>query len=163
MEYRVRTVSLGAIVVAATLAFTACAPAYDDDTRDGLREYVVTVSEASAAGDWPAALAALDGMATDVQAAREAGKLDDDRFETITLAMELVRQDLETAIAAAEDEAERQRLQEEQARLEQQITELQDQSTNGGEQSDDGGGKDKGKEKGKDKGKDGKGGGKGGK
>lgn len=156
-----RRLSVGAVAIAATLAFTSCASSYDDATRDGLREYVVTVSEASAAGDWPTALGALDGMAAEVEAAREAGKLDDERFETITLAMEVVRQDLETAIAAAEDEAERQRLQEQQMMLEQQIAELQDQSTGVDDQpnDDDGGGdedkdKDKGDEKGGGKGDD---------
>lgn len=145
-----RRLSVGAVAIAATLVFTSCASSYDDATRDGLREYVVTVSEASAAGDWTTALGALDGMAAEVEAARKAGKLDDERFETITLAMEVVRQDLETAIAAAEDEAERQRLQEQQAMLEQQIAELRDQPTGVDDQPNDddgGGGDDKDKDR----------------
>lgn len=149
-----RRLSVGAVAIAATLVFTSCASSYDDATRDGLREYVVAVSEASAAGDWPTALGALDGMAAEVDAARKAGKLDDDRFETITLAMEVVRQDLETAIAAAEDEAERQRLQEQQTMLEQQIAELRDQSAGVDDQpnDDDRGGNDKDKDKDKEEG-----------
>lgn len=144
-----RRLSVGAVAIAATLVFTSCASSYDDATRDGLRQYVVTVSEASAAGDWSTALGALDGMAAEVEAARKAGKLDDERFETITLAMEVVRQDLETAISAAEDEAERQRLQEQQTMLEQQIAELQDQSTDVDDQpnDDDSGGNDEDKDK----------------
>lgn len=152
-----RRLSVVAVAIAATLGFTSCASSYDDATRDGLREYVVTVSEASAAGDWPSALGALDGMAAEVEAAREAGKIDDERFETITLAMEVVRQDLETAIAAAEDEAERQRLQEQQTMLEQQIAELRDQPTGVDDQpnDDDGGNeKDKDKDEGDEKGGD---------
>ncbi|MFE6255907.1 hypothetical protein [Agromyces sp. NPDC057865] len=86
-----RSFSIVAIAAATVLVFTACSPSYEGDTRDGLRTYVVTVSEASAAGDWPTAIGALDGMVAEVEAARQAGKLDDERFKTITLAMELVR------------------------------------------------------------------------
>ena len=156
-----RITGVAAVAAAAALALSSCTPSYDDDTRDGLRQYVVAVSEASAAGDWSTALNGLDSLADEATAAREAGQLDDARFESITLAMELVRQDLEAAIAAAEDEAERQRLQEEQARLQEQITQMQNQDTGGesgddsGGESGDGGGKggDKGGDKGKGEGK----------
>ena len=57
-----------AIVVASTM--TACSPAYDAETRDGLREHVVTVSEASAAGDWQAAIDELDVMTAELDTAR---------------------------------------------------------------------------------------------
>ena len=43
-----RRLSVGAVAIAATLVFTSCASSYDDATRDGLRQYVVTVSEAEA-------------------------------------------------------------------------------------------------------------------
>lgn len=148
-----RSFSIVAVAAATALVLTACSPSYDDDTRDGLRTYVVTVSEASAAGDWQTAIGALDGMVAEVEAARQAGKLDDERFKTITLAMELVRQDLETAVAAAEDAAERQRLQDEQARLEQQIAELQQEPAPvDREPGGDGGGKEKDKKQDKDEG-----------
>lgn len=128
---RPHPLGLVAIVVVSTL--TACSPAYDAETRDGLREHVVSVSEASAAGDWQAAIDELDVMTADLATAREDGKVDDDRFEAIVAAMELVRLDLEAAIAAAAEEAERQRLIEEQARLQQQIEELQNQGDDGGD------------------------------
>ncbi|NUT57382.1 MAG: hypothetical protein HOQ00_00840 [Agromyces sp.] len=128
---RPHPLGLVAIVVVSTL--TACSPAYDAKTRDGLREHVVSVSEASAAGNWQAAIDELDVMTADLATAREDGKVDDDRFEAIVAAMELVRLDLEAAIAAAAEEAERQRLIEEQARLQQQIEELQNQGDDGGD------------------------------
>ena len=118
---------LGLVAIVVAFTMTACSPAYDAETRDGLREHVVTVSEASAAGDWQAAIDELDVMTAELATAREDGRVDDDRFEAIVGAMELVRLDLEAAIAAAADEAERQRLIEEQARLQQQIEELQKQ------------------------------------
>ena len=138
----------------AAFALSGCAPAYDQETADGLREHVVTISEASAAGDWQTAITELDTLASGAAAAREAGKLDSERFEKIALAMELVRQDLEAAVAAAEDDAERQRLQEEQARLQEQIDQLQNQGDDG-ENGTGGEGKDEdkgGKGKNEDKG-----------
>jgi len=131
----------GAIAIVIAFAMTSCSPAYDAETRDGLRAHVVTVSEASAAGNWQAAIDELDAMTSDLAAAREDGRIDEDRFEAIVSAMEIVRLDLEAAIAAAADEAERQRLIAEQAQLQQQLQELQDQ---GGGATDDGGNGDSG-------------------
>lgn len=144
------------VALLAALALSGCGPVYDQETADGLREHVVTISEASAAGDWQSAVTELDILAKEAAKAREAGKLDSERFEKIALAMELVRQDLEAAIAAAEDDAERQRLQEEQTRLQEQIDQLQNQGSGSEEEGD--GDKDKKEEKGgKDK-NEGKGG-----
>jgi hypothetical protein len=147
-KHALRSTVLTVIAVTTAMVLSACAPAYDEATKDALRQHVVAVSEASAAGDWPTAIGGLDALAADAAAAHEAGKLDDERLERITLAMELVRQDLEAAIATAEDAAERQRLQDEQARLQEQINQLQDPGDGGGE--DDKGGKDKGGGKGED-------------
>jgi hypothetical protein len=130
-----RARSLGVVAIVVALSMTSCSPAYDTETRDGLRAHVVTVSEASAAGNWQAAIEELDAMTSDLAAAREDGRIDDDRFEAIASAMEFVRLDLEAAIAAAADEAERQRLIQEQAQLQQQLQQLQDQ---GGGATDDG-------------------------
>jgi hypothetical protein len=91
----------------------------------GLREHVVTVSTASAAGDWAGALAALDAMTAEVDEAQSDGRIDPERMESILLAMELVRQDLQMAIDEAEDAAEQQRLQEEQAALQAQLDQLE--------------------------------------
>jgi hypothetical protein len=135
-----------AVAVAAGLALSSCAsPGYDEATSGQLRGHVVTVAEASAAGDWPTALAALDTMADELTAAEAEGRVDDERYRSIVMAMELVRQDLETAIDEAEDAAEQARLQEEQARLQAELQQLQEQ-----QQAEDRQGKD---DKGDDKGK----------
>ena len=130
------------LALLAALALSGCGPVYDQETADGLREHVVTISEASAAGDWQTAITELDRLASEAAKAREAGKLESERFEKIALAMELVRQDIEAAIAAAEDDAERQLLQEEQARLQEQIDQLQIQGDDAG--NDNGGGEEGG-------------------
>jgi hypothetical protein len=91
-------------------------------------------------------------MSAQLSDARAAGKIDEERFDSILLAMELVRQDLDTAIAAAADAAERQRLIDEQARLQEQIAQLQEQQTEDGK----GEGEKKGEEE--KKGEQGKGG-----
>lgn len=160
----IRSILLAAAVVA-SLLLSGCAPTYDQATQDSLRGYVVSISEASVAGDWQTAIDDLDTMALEVAKAQGAGKLGAERLESITRAMELVRQDLEAAIAAAAEEAERQRVQEAQAQLQQQLQEVESQlqqqldqvrtqgSSSGGD--DDSGGKDP-----KNDGKDGKGKGK---
>lgn len=84
----------------------------------------MTVSSASAAGDWAGALAALDAMTAEVDEAQAEGRIDEQRVDSIVLAMELVRQELRIAIDAAEDAAERQRLEEEQAKLQEQLDQL---------------------------------------
>jgi hypothetical protein len=108
-----------------TLSSCAAEPTYDPATAEGLREHVVTVSTASAAGDWAGALAALDAMTAEVDEAQSDGRIDPERMESILLAMELVRQDLQMAIDEAEDAAEQQRLQEEQAALQAQLDQLE--------------------------------------
>lgn len=130
-----------AMAVAVTLSLGGCAPGYDAVTRDSLREHVVAVAEASAAGDWPAALAGLDVMAEELADARAEGKVSEERFVSVVLAMELVRKDLASEIAAA-DAAEQQRLLEEQARLEEQIAQLQDQQNQGNDDDKGKGNKD---------------------
>jgi hypothetical protein len=127
---RPRTLA-AAVAVTATLILTSCAAAYDEATKDNLREHVVAVAEASASGDWQAALNGLDVMAVELSDARSEGKVSEERFDTIALAMELVRQDIDAAIAAAADAAERQQLLEEQARLQEQIAQLQEQQNRG--------------------------------
>jgi predicted secreted protein len=131
-----------AVAVTATLILTSCVAGYDEATKDNLREQVVAVAEASAAGDWQAALNGLDVMAVELADARSEGKVSEERFDTIALAMELVRQDIDAAIAAAADAAEQQRLLEEQARLQEQIAQLQEQQNRGDQGNDD----DKGEE-----------------
>jgi predicted secreted protein len=120
-----------AVAITATFSLVSCAAGYDEATKDNLRERVVAVAEASAAGDWQAAQNGLDVMAAELSDARSEGKVSEERFDTIVLAMELVRQDIDAAIAAAVDAAEQQRLLEEQARLQEQIAQLQEQQNQG--------------------------------
>jgi hypothetical protein len=108
-----------------TLSSCAAQPEYDPATAAGLRQHVVTVSSASAAGDWAGAAAALDAMTAEVDEARADGRIDGERLDSIVLAMELVRQDLRMAIDEAEDAAEQQRLEEEQAALQAQLDQLE--------------------------------------
>lgn len=125
---RSRTTPLAlAIGLAGLLTLSSCAaePEYDAATAESLREHVVTVSTASAAGDWAGALTALDAMSAEVDEARADGRIDEERMDSILLAMQLVRQDLRMAIDAEEDAAERQRLEEEQARLQAELDRLQ--------------------------------------
>ncbi|MDF2576041.1 MAG: hypothetical protein K0S05_2953 [Agromyces sp.] len=87
-----RTHLFAAAALVATLSLSSCAsPGYDQDTSQGLREHIVAISAASAAGDWQGALDGLEVMAAELSAARKAGKVDQERFDTITLAMERVR------------------------------------------------------------------------
>lgn len=113
------------LIALLTLSSCAAQPAYDPTTAANLREHVVTVSSASAAGDWAAALAALDAMTAEVDEAQAEGRIDGQRMDSILVAMELVRQELQVAIAEAEDAAERQRLEEEQAKLQERLDQLE--------------------------------------
>lgn len=111
----------------ALLALSSCAaqPTYGPATAASLREHVVTVSSASAAGDWAGALAALDAMTAEVDEAQAEGRIDDQRTDSILDAMGLVRQELQMAIDEAADAAERQRLEEEQAKLQERLDQLE--------------------------------------
>jgi hypothetical protein len=135
-----------AVAIIATFSLVSCAAGYDEATKDNLRERVVAVAEASAAGDWQAALNGLDAMAAELSDARAEGKVSEERFDTIVLAMELVRQDIDAAIAAAVDAAEEQQLLEEQARLQEQIAQLQEQQNQGNGDGNQGNDDNKGEE-----------------
>lgn len=135
-----RRTAMAATAVAVAVALTGCGGGYDEATEASLRQRVVEVSAASAAGDWQGALAKLDAMVAELSQARADGKVDDERYESIVAAMDLVRQDLDAAITAAADAAEQQRLMEEQARLQEQINQLQSEQPE--EESGDDGGKD---------------------
>ena len=142
------------VAVTATLALAACTPGYDAATRDSLRQHVIAVADASGAGDWKAALDGLDVMAAELAHARAEGRLSQERFDSVIVAMELVRQDLDAAIAAA-DAAEQERLLEEQARLQEEIARLQDQGDDDdtdekNTKNDKGGGKNDNREKGEE-------------
>lgn len=105
MVYRLRVGLIGALV-AATLLLGGCAGSdgYDDDTANALQARVLEVTEA--AGNDPAsALARLADLDSAISDAVARGDLSDDRRDSIVSAMELVRGDLETAVAAKAAEA----------------------------------------------------------
>jgi hypothetical protein len=91
-----------ALVLAASLA--SCAPVetgLQRDTARQLQERVLGVSQAAAANDHAAALAALDGLETELAAAAEKGKVSDERRRTVMTVITALRADLNAAITAA--------------------------------------------------------------
>ena len=88
-----------AIAVALTFGLSACNPA--EDTSVALHTSVVKVAERAVAGDHAGALAELALLDRDVTSALDAGRIDADREQKIRAAIELVRADLEAALAAA--------------------------------------------------------------
>lgn len=86
-----------AIAVALTFGLSACNTA--GDTSAAMHTSVVQIAERAAAGDYAGALAELALLDRDVAAALDAGRIDTAREQEIRAAMELVRADLEAALA----------------------------------------------------------------
>lgn len=98
-----RALAAASVTLALTGGLAGCA-GQPDPTAEQAQEYrtqVVAIAEASAAGDYTGALAALDALQTEVDAAVADGSLDGDREQRIVDAIAVVRADLEAAIAAA--------------------------------------------------------------
>jgi hypothetical protein len=91
-----------ALALAVTLLLGGCAPTedYPASTAQSLQQAVLAVSQASAAGDWAGAQAALDDAAARLAAAVDAGEIGQDRAMDISIAIDLVRADLQALIAA---------------------------------------------------------------
>jgi uncharacterized membrane protein YgcG len=87
-----------AIAVALTFGLSACNTA--GDTSAAMHTSVVQIAERAAAGDYSGALAELALLDRDVAVALDAGRIDTTREQEIRAAMELVRADLEEALAA---------------------------------------------------------------
>jgi hypothetical protein len=83
------------------LAACATGPDLAAEQSQAYRTQVVAIADSSAAGDYAGALAALDALQAEVDAAVADGSLEGDREERIVEAIALVRADLEAAIAAA--------------------------------------------------------------
>ncbi|WP_353814540.1 hypothetical protein [Agromyces sp. SYSU T00266] len=97
-----RAVAATSAAIALTLGIAGCASGQDPSNDvTGLRAQVVSIAESSSAGDFADALARLDALQAEVDAAEADGDLDADRAAGITEAISLVRADLEAAIAAA--------------------------------------------------------------
>lgn len=84
----------------AALLLAGCASDYGAQTAAELQARVVTVTDASAAGDWLTASTAVDELAADAADARAEGLITEARYDRIMAAIELVRAELEAAIAA---------------------------------------------------------------
>ena len=93
-------------ILALPLVASGCAQSsYPPETADAFRAQVMSVTQASAAGDWAGALAALDQFVVELTAARDGGRLDERRFDHIMATVALVRGELEALIAAAQQPA----------------------------------------------------------
>lgn len=88
-----------AIAVALTFGLSACNTA--EDTPAAMHTSVVQIAERAAAGDYAGALAELALLDRDVTSAFDSGRIDADREQEIRAAIDLVRADLEEALAAA--------------------------------------------------------------
>lgn len=87
-----------AIAIALTFGLSACNTA--ENTAAAMHTSVVQIAERAAAGDYAGALAELALLDRDVTAAVDAGRIDTAREQEIRAAIELVRADLEAAMAA---------------------------------------------------------------
>lgn len=94
-----RTVPAAVIAVALTFGLAACNTA--EDTSTAMHNSVVQIAERAVAGDYAGALAELALLDRDVTSALDAGRIDTDREQEIRAAIDLVRADLEAALAAA--------------------------------------------------------------
>lgn len=93
-----------AAVLAATLLLTGCAQAetgLERDTARQLQARVLEVTQASSQNKPEAALKALDGLEAELQAAKDSGRITEERHRSITTIVTAVRADLERALAAA--------------------------------------------------------------
>lgn len=92
---------LPAAVIAVALSFGLSACTSTEQTADAMHSSVVQIAERAVAGDFVGALAELELLDRDVTVALDTGRIDPDREQVIRAAIELVRADLEAALAAA--------------------------------------------------------------
>lgn len=88
------SVVAAAVVVGLLAGCADSAPDLTDDAATTLQADVLAVSQASAAGDLPAAHAALDTLTGHVASARKRGELSADRQELLAASIVLVSADL---------------------------------------------------------------------
>ena len=98
-----RAIAAASVTIALVGGLAACTaePDLAAEQSQAYRAQVVAIAESSAAGDYAAAIAALDALQAEIDAAVADGTLTDDREQRIREAMTLVRADLDAAIAAA--------------------------------------------------------------
>lgn len=147
-----RAIAAASVTLALVGGLAACTaePDLAAEQSQAYRAQVVAIAEASAAGDFAGAIAALDALQAEIDAAVADGTLTDEREQRIREAMILVRADLDAAIAAATPP--------EPVPTETAPTETVDDDDddddsgpgNSGDNANTGKGEDKGKGKGKD-------------
>lgn len=96
------------IATAATVALlTGCAPqaAYEPETAERLQSQVLAVSTSTAEGDWAGASTRLMELEASTAEALARGEITQARHDAILAALQLVRSDVEAAIAQAEADA----------------------------------------------------------
>ncbi len=102
--YRLRrTLAAASVALGLIGGLASCAadPEIGADTSAAFRAQVATIATHSVAEDYAGALAQLDALAAEVDAAVAAGTVDPARADQIREAIALVRADLEASIAAA--------------------------------------------------------------
>ena len=98
-----RAIAAASVTLALVGGLAACTaePDLAAEQSQAYRAQVVAIAEASAAGDFAGAIAALDALQAEIDAAVADGTLTAEREQRIREAMTLVRADLDAAIAAA--------------------------------------------------------------
>ena len=92
--------------IAITLGLSACAPVsdYPTATAQSLQARVLEITQSSAEGDFAGALERLDQLQFGVEDALAREKITAARHDSIIASIDLVRVDLETALALQQDE-----------------------------------------------------------
>lgn len=98
-----RAIAAASVTLALVGGLAACTaePDLAAEQSQAYRAQVVAIAESSAAGDYAGAIAALDALQAEIDAAVADGTLTAEREQRIREAMTLVRADLDAAIAAA--------------------------------------------------------------
>lgn len=102
---RLRSVTL--IVLASVLVLSGCGAQstdYSAHTARPLQQQVFSVAKSATAGQPNVSLTRLDELAASLKDARARGAVSDERYASIAAAIALVRSDLETALAAQNEQ-----------------------------------------------------------
>ena len=111
------TAVLTATMLAGTLLLSGCASptVYSEETAQDLQQRVLAVTDAAAGADYPAAKVRIDELRAAANDALARGDISDERHAAIVSALDLVKSDVDAALAAeAAAAAEAARLAEEQ-------------------------------------------------
>ena len=95
-----RAVAVLAIALGLALAGCAPAPSYTEEASQALQASVLAVTETAAAGDPESALTRLDELQTALDAQLASGGIDQERYDSVSAAIALVRTDLQAAVEA---------------------------------------------------------------